>query len=126
MGGRVLLLEDEPTIRDLVEAVLTDDGHEVVAHDSFQQLLEAANGATGTLAVADFWGCSHQRLAADEREDIVRLACTVPTVLVTGRTWVGTTTPADLGLVALIPKPFDVGHLADVVAASLGQACAGR
>ena len=117
----VLLLEDDPMIRDLVEAVLADDGHEVRVCQSFDHLLTVAAESPGAVALSDFWGDSHQALSGEERDQIERLARTVPTVLVTGRTWVGTLQPNDLGLVALVPKPFDVDELCALVGASVAR-----
>ncbi len=125
MAKPVLLLEDDPMIRDLVEAVLADEGHEVVICSSLDHLMDAAAQSPDALALSDFWGDSHQELSGEERDQIERLARAVPTVLVTARTWASTTPAADLGLVAVVPKPFDVGHLSDLVTSSLAQIQAG-
>ncbi len=117
VGGPVLLLEDDPMIRDLLEAVLSDEGHVVRSFDSRDQLVSAAREAPGALALVDFWGTSHQVLSDDERQEVVALARAVPTVLVTGRTWAQHAAAEDLGCVAVVGKPFDVDEVVAVVSA---------
>ena len=117
--GQILVLEDDPATRTLLECVFVDDGHRVRVCESREQLLEAAATTPGALVVTDFWGSSHQCLADEERAQIVQLARTLPTILVTGRTWAATVTAGDVGLAALVHKPFDVDELAAVVAETL-------
>ncbi|MDP8923780.1 MAG: hypothetical protein M3O34_12975 [Chloroflexota bacterium] len=114
-SGNILLLDDEPSIRDLVADVLAEGGHRVRVCESPEQVLDAADLDPATLAVVDFWGQSHQELAAEERAEVLRLAQAVPTVLVTARTWARDEMVDALGLRALIRKPFDVDELATVV-----------
>ena len=111
-AGSVLVVEDDPDVRELLELVLTADGHRVVVCATPEQVLERAYGMPGALAVVDFWGRSHQSLAADERDELARLARAVPTILVTGRVWADRETGEELGLVGLVKKPFDVFDLA--------------
>ena len=115
MRGTILLVEDEPLVRDLLEAILTDDGHEVRVCASYEQLLEIAAVCPGALAIADFWGQSHQELDDGEREQVVGVARVVPTIVVTGRTWARTATAEELGLVALVRKPFDLDEMVALV-----------
>ncbi len=114
-SGNVLLLEDDPIVRDLLTDVLTDGGHEVLPCSSFQHLLDVAADAPEAIAVVDFWGESHQVLADEERADVVRLTRAVSTILVTARTWAEDGMAQALGLRALIRKPFDVDDLVTVV-----------
>ncbi len=118
-SSNVLLLEDDPILRHLLECVFTDDGHRVQVCESPEQLLEAAATTPGALAVTDFWGDSHQILADDERAQVFQLARTVPTILVTARTWASTVRAQDVGLAALVRKPFDVDELCAVVSGAL-------
>ncbi len=119
MTRTILLLEDDPIVRHLLDAVLTDEGHDVRPCGSRDQLLAAARDMPVSLAVVDFWGRSHERLADDERAELVQLARTVPTVLVTARAWASVEAAGNLGLVAMVPKPFDVDDLCAVVADAL-------
>jgi len=122
----ILLLEDDPNIRDLLEAILSDEGHDVRAFASCSHLMSAASALPGALAVVDFWGTSHQTLSDEDRWDIMDLASTVPTILVSGRGWMRTTRAEDLGAVALVQKPFDIEDLCALVGASVARHPAAR
>ncbi len=116
MARTVLLLEDDPMIRDLLDAVLSDEGYDVCPCSSRDQLLAAARDIPTSLALVDFWGESHQVLSDDERHEVVELARTVPTILVSGRAWLQSMCADNLGLCALVHKPFDVDQLTGLVA----------
>ncbi len=118
-NGNVLLLEDDPIIRSLLEFVFADDGHSVFVCESREELLEAAVTTPGALAVTDFWGDSHQTLADHERAQVVQLARAVPTILVMARTWASEQVAQEVGLLAVVRKPFDVDGLAALVSDAL-------
>ena len=111
MGNVVLLLEEEPLIRDLVGKALTDAGCRVVACDSFGHLIRAADEWPGAVVVADFWGASDLALDAEERAQVAYLAMTAPTILLMGRPWAGEAMADGLGLVAVVRKPFRLNDL---------------
>ncbi len=119
MSGTVLLLEDDPGLRDLLEAVLTDDGQDVRPCESPEQLLRVAAESPAALALVDFWGESHRALSDAEREQVTALGRAVPTIMITARAWALSETAASLGLVALVPKPFDMDDLVALVSAAL-------
>jgi DNA-binding response OmpR family regulator len=114
-SGTVLLLEDDDSIRDLLSLVLSEDGHDVRPCDSAEEIVDLAAATPDALAVVDFWGTSHASLASDERDLLSNFAHTVPTVLVTGRDWASEQVVQDLGLAALVRKPFDVDEMSEVV-----------
>jgi DNA-binding NarL/FixJ family response regulator len=116
MSATVLVLEDDPSIRELIEDVLEEAGVKAHPCDSPEQAIQMAGELGSALLVADFWGVSHHDLASNEREEIVRLAEAVPTIMVTARAWAGHQTASDMGLVALVRKPFDVDDLRQIVA----------
>jgi len=111
MGNVVLLLVEERLIRELVGKVLTDAGCRVVACDSFGHLVRAADESPGAVVVADFWGASDRALDAEERAQVAYLAMTAPTILLTGRPWAGEAMAEELGLVAVVRKPFRLNDL---------------
>jgi len=120
-SGTVLLLEDDTSIRRLLTFVLTEDGlawPNIVAVDEIRDLAVATPNA---LAVVDFWGDSYATLASDEREVLADFAQTVPTVLVTGRDWASEEVAHELGLAALVRKPFDLDEVSGVVRSCVAQ-----
>jgi DNA-binding response OmpR family regulator len=117
MTSVVLLLEQESVIRDLISKVLTDAGCRVVVCDSLGHLMRVADDWPDSLAVAvaDFWGGSDATLNDGERAQVVQLAEALPTILLVRGAWAGETVAGDLGLVALIRKPFDLKELCQTV-----------
>jgi two-component system response regulator AtoC len=112
----VLLLEDDPSIRELVGAVFADDGHNVRVCGSPSEVLQVGRASPQSLAVVDFWGESQITLTPDDRADIIRLADAVPTILLTARQWATQHAAADLGVLDIVRKPFDVEELSGLVA----------
>jgi len=114
-SGTVLLLEDDDGIRDVVSLVLRDDGHDVRPCGSAEEVADLAAATPAALAVVDFWGTSHATLADDERDELADLARAIPTVLITGRDWASDEMARELGLAAVVRKPFEVDDLSEVV-----------
>ena len=112
VAGSVLILEDDPDVRELLELVFAADGHRVDVCTTSDQIVDRAGETPGALAIVDFWDRSHGSLAPDEREGLARLAQAVPTILITGRVWAERETCDGLGLLAIVKKPFDVFELA--------------
>jgi len=56
LTARILLAEDDPDLRQLLEILLQQDGHEVITADSLQSAIEAAGqkGKTPELLIADY------------------------------------------------------------------------
>ena len=119
MGNVVLLLIEAPLFRDLVGKVLTDAGCRTVACDSFGHLIRAADESPGAVVVADFWGASDRALDAEERAQVAYLAMTAPTILLTGRPWASGAMAEELGLVAVMRKPFRLYDLCACVTQTL-------
>jgi DNA-binding NtrC family response regulator len=111
----ILLLEDDPQIRDLLTEVLISDGYPVHTCASVDDLRQVGSAGEFTLAIVDAWGESYNALSEVERREIQDVARTIPTVMVTARRWAQTTVPAELGLLALVGKPFDLDELLALV-----------
>jgi len=120
-SGTVLLLEDDNSVRDLLALILAQDGHDVRSCESADEIRDLAAANPDALAVVDFWGNSHTTLATEERDLLTDFAHAVPTVLVTGRTWASEAVAHELGLAALVQKPFDVAEVSEVVRSCVAQ-----
>src|SRR5918912_1331827 len=113
-GRAIAILEDNPTLRELLREVLEGEGHLVTVCHSLLEVHQAAiSGAT--LAIADTWGPGQLTLGPAERQQIVDLARLVPTILISGRAWAEHTGAQELGLAGLLPKPFDLQTWTDLV-----------
>src|SRR5438067_1237419 len=113
--GRVLLLEDDLALCGLLEEALASEELEVVTCDSFEALSAAARERTGDVIVADFWGGAHRALDDVARQQLHDLGALLPVVLLTGRSWAVGTTADELGVRAIVHKPFDLNELIDTV-----------
>jgi DNA-binding NarL/FixJ family response regulator len=113
----VLLLEDDLSTRELLTLVLAEEGVQARVCESPEQAIQAARDLAAPLLIADFWGSSHQILSPHERAQIRHLAEAVPTIMLTARAWAAGDVAADLGLVALVRKPFEIDEIRVVVAA---------
>jgi len=122
--GTVLVLEDDDDIRCVLRLVLTGDGHDVEVCASPEQVIERAAATSGALAVVDFESATPRTLATGERAALARLAHAIPTILVTARAWAGEHVAREVGLLAVVRKPFDVDELCAVVSDALdGEDC---
>jgi len=117
MNVSVLLLEDEPDLRDVLELAFADDGYRVVVCESPAQVIEVAKVSLPSLAVVDFWGRNQTDLSEDDRADLRQFASAVPTILTTAWPWAARETAADLGVLSIVPMPFDLDEVSTLVAA---------
>src|SRR5262249_41664476 len=85
--GRVLILEDDVALRGLLQEVLSLEGFEVIACDSFDEIRSGARQGQGDVIVADFWGGPQRSLSERGRREILELSQLPPIILLTGRTW---------------------------------------
>jgi DNA-binding response OmpR family regulator len=117
--GRVLLLEDDLALSGLLEEALASEDLDVLSSDSFESLFGAAQARSGDLVVADFWGGAHRALDDVARQQLRELGQLLPLVLLTGRSWAVGTTAEELGVRAIVHKPFDLNDLIETVNAIL-------
>jgi DNA-binding response OmpR family regulator len=111
----VLLLEDDTALRGLLLEALDGEGFVAHACESFKEIRDAAANGEGDIVVADFWGGSQRTLPDSERNEIRELCSHAPVVLLTGRSWAADTSARELGVRALIRKPFDLDDLLSTV-----------
>jgi len=110
MPGTVAIYEDDAGIRTVLLDLVEMEGFEVLVCRSIFELHQAAI-AGARVAIADSWGAGYEILGDPERDQIRALASVVPTILISGRRWATTVPRDELGLAALLTKPFDVDEL---------------
>lgn len=108
---RVLLAEDHPDLAEVIVELLTGEGHTVtqVPHLVAAQQL-AATGAWDVLLVDRLYPHSSE-VPEEERALLRTLASHAPVVVQTGRAWAKDVLPADLGVAAILHKPYDLDLL---------------
>ena len=113
-SGRVLVIEDEPTIRETLQVLIAIEGCEA----------RGAKDATEALALLESWSPDlillDLTLPGMSGADFIRVYHAspgphAPIVLLTGRR-LEPNDATDMGAVGVLPKPFDANDLLEVVA----------
>ena len=118
---KVMVVDDEPSIRDLIVAVLEDEGYDVVAATNGRRALELMPSERPDLVIMDIMMPEMDGREAYRRlRDLPDLAQT-PVVLMSAATAPGRLGPR---AAAFLPKPFDLDHLLTTVARVLDTGAA--
>ena len=104
---RVLVVEDDASIRLLVGELLRDEGHDVVLASDHAEALALAAGERFHACLCDGLGRDHLELTDDDRDTLARLNAAVPTVLCTAHSWAQGLAPGAAGVAGVVPKPFE-------------------
>ncbi len=113
---RVLVIDDDPQILELIEIILADEGHEVTTLASAQEALEVVSANRPDLVLLDI--VMRSRHGLDVLSELRKTAPHVPVVLLSGAVTQVTDMPdiaRALGAHDFIEKPFDAQRLIEVV-----------
>jgi putative two-component system response regulator len=119
--SRILVIDDEPAIRNLIVEILQSGGHEVEAVDQFERALALLEYSEFDGVVSDILmpGCS----GLDLLDAILARRPSLPVVLVTGAgTYEHLGQALARGAAGLVTKPFTHATLRSAVADALGRA----
>jgi DNA-binding response OmpR family regulator len=120
--GRVLLLEDEAALRDVLAEVLLGEGYRVETSRTVGELYRAVGERRGDLVLADVWGPGQLCLTDADRAQLARLTRRIPVVLMTARCWADDMTAEHVGTRALLHKPFELEELLATISATFSEA----
>ncbi|MBI4581019.1 MAG: hypothetical protein HY718_15050 [Planctomycetes bacterium] len=112
---RVLLAEDDAVLAEVALEALGDDGHTVTHVTTLADARKLAAVDQWDVLIVDGFGPSYDRPAAEEREALVELASHGRVVLATCRPWATEVRPEDLGVTAVLSKPYDLDRLLETV-----------
>lgn len=121
MAAHVLFYGPHDAVRDILDQVL--GGLEVGtldAYPTFFDLYAAAFRGLGELAIVDSLG-GYLGLCPREREALAALGKALPIIYMTAHTWAMRLAPSDLGVMAIVLKPFDLDALLKTVEAAVAQ-----
>lgn len=108
---RVLLVEDEPSVRNATKLLLSVEGYEVTAVSSLAEATEAARGATFDLLVTDYH-LSGEQTGRDVIEAVRRAqGTTIPALLITGDTSSFIRTLTEDSRLRIVSKPVDADQM---------------
>ena len=112
---RVLLVEDDESIAAVVTDVLAEERHEVTRAASRGDGLELAASQPFDLVLTDSFGERGKQPSSGDLAALHRLAGYAPVVLVTAHGWARRLSAAEVGVAAIVRKPFDLEELLAVV-----------
>ena len=113
--GRVLVVDDEPHVRELLREVLITLGNEVLTASNGAQALETVQTFRPDVILVDM---VMPGLSGTQVLDALRRAgVAVPVVLISGHEVALT---AQVGFFAVLHKPFDLGRLGEIVRRAIG------
>ena len=117
--AQILLIEDDPSIRELMELVFQDEGYAVTTCASPSQAMPFLDRGTFDLVVTD--GCSRvPEAVATSTADVLRGAGMTPVVLFTAHA-IDVASVKAAGFRALIAKPFDMSTVLQQIQVLLGR-----
>lgn len=114
MPVQVLLAEDDAVLAAVLVEALTDDGHSVTHVPDVADAQRLAESASWDAFVCDSFG-SFDELDTEERRALEALSARAPVILATGRSWAVNARASDIGVAAILSKPYDL----DVLLATL-------
>lgn len=109
--AHILVVDDDPAIRQLVVDVLVDDGHEVAQATDGLAALEQVRGSSPDLVVLDLF---MPRIDGEEFLNLCRMVpgcATMPFVILSASDRM----PTDKRVRAFLKKPFDLSVLSGAV-----------
>jgi len=107
-GQRILLVDDDPTVRDSLNDVLLSEGFTVVPAENGQQALDLANKSSVDLVLLDL--NMPVKNGWDTFEQLTREHPLIPIIIVTARPN-QLFTAMNAGVGALLEKPMDIPML---------------
>jgi DNA-binding response OmpR family regulator len=117
--ARILLIEDDPSICELMESVFQDEGYAVTVCASPSQAMTFLDRGTFDLVVTDGFSKVPEAVATSTA-DVLRGAGTTPVVLSTAH-GIDVASAQAAGFRDLIAKPFDLSTLLQQIQALLGR-----
>jgi len=122
--ARILVVDDEPGIRELLSEILYDEGHAVELAENASQARVARNAARPDLVLLDIWMPDSDGVSL-LKEWRAQGLLDMPVVMMSGHATIDTAIDATrIGAVAFLEKPITLQRLLQTVAAALEQGSA--
>ncbi|MCB1608080.1 MAG: sigma-54-dependent Fis family transcriptional regulator [Xanthomonadales bacterium] len=108
--AHLLIVDDEPDIRTLVQEILEDEGYKVVSAGSAQEARQACRAARPDLVLLDVWMPDTDGISL--LKEWQQLGMTMPVVMMSGHGTIETAVEATrLGAVDFLEKPLSLAKL---------------
>jgi len=123
MAHEILIVDDEPDIRALIEGILTDEGYETRQAHNSDAALAAFRARRPGLVVLDIWLQNSKLDGLGILEALHREEPQVPVIMISGHGTIETAVRAiQIGAYDFIEKPFNADRLLLVIARALEAA----
>ena len=116
MALDILIVDDEPDIRELISGVLEDDGYETRMAADSDAALTAVNERKPSLVLLDVWLRGSRLDGLELLTEIKKIDSQLPVIVISGHGNIDTAVAAiSEGAVDFIEKPFEAEHLMHLV-----------
>ena len=129
MIQRALIVEDDEHIAALLRIVLEEERYQVETTADPDSALSILRSGRFDIALVDQLQAGISTLEEEPRQWLSEVARLCPTILITARCWVlrmsadaRTSLAHELGLCAILPKPFEIGGLMNLLDTTSGRA----
>ena len=112
---RLLLVEDDASLAGTLIELLTEEGYHVTPAATRQAALHLARTELWDLVLASTLSPPHPQPEPGDLIFLRTLAAHAPVALLTAQAWARRVRPADLGVRAILAKPFDLDELLGVL-----------
>lgn len=116
----ILVVDDDPDIRELIAQTLSDEGYAVVACGDGRTALSLASSNPPSLILLDLMMPTMSGWQIIKNLKAASRSATIPVVLVSASRDLNYTTE-ELGASAYLPKPFDLDDLINIVMKHVGK-----
>ncbi|HEY9092698.1 sigma-54 dependent transcriptional regulator [Parasphingorhabdus sp.] len=117
MALDILIVDDEPDIRELISGVLEDDGYETRMAGDSDAALAAIKERKPSLVLLDVWLRGSRLDGLELLTEIKKIDPNLPVIVISGHGNIDTAVAAiSQGAVDFIEKPFEAEHLMHLVA----------
>ena len=117
MALDILVVDDEPDIRDLISGVLEDEGYTTRVAANSDETIAAVNERRPSLVLLDVWLRGSRMDGLELLSELKQLDAKMPIIVISGHGNIDTAVAAiSQGAVDFIEKPFEAEHLLHLVA----------
>jgi DNA-binding response OmpR family regulator len=118
---RILLAEDDPSIAAVTLEVLVGEGYDVTHAAAQGEARRLAQAESWDLFLVDMFGASYERPGPEDLAFLRELVTHGPVIVVTARLWAARVSASDLGVAAVLAKPYDVDGLLSLIRSVTGR-----
>lgn len=108
---RVLLAEDDPVLAQVLLELLAEEGHSTTHVQNMHEAQHLVAAEPWDVLLTDGSDSPASELSDEERARLRALGAYTAVVVQTGRAWAKNIAPADLGVAAILNKPYDLDLL---------------